>query len=340
MRVTSISNVMTIIGPVLLLLLHSLSGFTTTIPARTTTTRPLFEKKEDNRNFLEKLDPNFFGKRDPLPSTVPQSIRDEIYKAEGNTEAANNRATRLALYISFALLFTAVGIFNTAFSSGVMIQMTEEGKTYEELGYGFIEYNAFTKFLFTDVICKVLELAIGTTFALLADAEIEGKNKNIQQIYEEYDRRKVFSYNREQTREMSKNAPPSQRKRMKKEKKKKNRQQKRLDALSEIVDEEEVTTTMMTMTEQAEVPSTTAATTNDDNKSSTEDDSFLGKMKGWYEKADSMAASQALLLNKELEDKGVLDKITDESGLKVVGKDAAAKLQEEKEKNKNSVNND
>ena len=34
------------------------------------------------------------------------------------------------------------------------------------------------------------------------------------------------------------------------------------------------------------------------------------------------AASQALLLNKELEDRGVIEKITDESGLKVVGKEA------------------
>jgi hypothetical protein len=37
-----------------------------------------------------------------------------------------------------------------------------------------------------------------------------------------------------------------------------------------------------------------------------------------------MAASQALLLNKQLEDKGILDKITDESGLKVIGKSAAS----------------
>ena len=37
-----------------------------------------------------------------------------------------------------------------------------------------------------------------------------------------------------------------------------------------------------------------------------------------------MAASQALLLNKELEDRGMIEKITDETGLKVVGKKAAA----------------
>ncbi len=52
---------------------------------------------------------------------------------------------------------------------------------------------------------------------------------------------------------------------------------------------------------------------------------ILGSIMGFYKKADSMAASQALLLNKELEDRGILDKITDETGLKVVGKVGASK---------------
>ena len=42
----------------------------------------------------------------------------------------------------------------------------------------------------------------------------------------------------------------------------------------------------------------------------------MDKLKEWCEKADSMAASQALLLNKKLEDEGIVEKITDESGLK------------------------
>lgn len=57
----------------------------------------------------------------------------------------------------------------------------------------------------------------------------------------------------------------------------------------------------------------------------------MGKMQDFYEKADNMAASQALLLNKELEEKGIIDKITDETGLKVIGKEAASKL-DDKEK--------
>ena len=48
--------------------------------------------------------------------------------------------------------------------------------------------------------------------------------------------------------------------------------------------------------------------------------SLLEKAKNFYKEADALAAQNALLLNKELEERGVLEKITDKSGLKVVGK--------------------
>ena len=47
------------------------------------------------------------------------------------------------------------------------------------------------------------------------------------------------------------------------------------------------------------------------------DGNIFSQVKDFYEKADTLAASQALLLNKELEDRGILEKITDESGLVV-----------------------
>ncbi len=56
-----------------------------------------------------------------------------------------------------------------------------------------------------------------------------------------------------------------------------------------------------------------------------DDKRILGTIKDLYNKADSMAAAQALLLNKKLEDAGVLDKITDETGLKVIGVEEAKK---------------
>jgi hypothetical protein len=61
-------------------------------------------------------------------------------------------------------------------------------------------------------------------------------------------------------------------------------------------------------------------------------DGLLGTIQNFYERADSMAATQALLLNEKLEDEGLIEKITDESGLKVIGRDAAQKLQKKVDK--------
>lgn len=49
-------------------------------------------------------------------------------------------------------------------------------------------------------------------------------------------------------------------------------------------------------------------------------------MKELYQKADAVAACQALLLTKKFEDEGLIDKIRDETELKVVCKEKAAKL--------------
>ena len=88
---------------------------------------------------------------------------------------------------------------------------------------------------------------------------------------------------------------------------------------------------------EAEIPAekapqaAAAADGGNDDVEKKEEGGIVGKIKGFYERADSMAASQALLLNKELEDRGVVEKITDESGLKIIGREAAAKLEEEKQ---------
>lgn len=49
---------------------------------------------------------------------------------------------------------------------------------------------------------------------------------------------------------------------------------------------------------------------------------LLQNVGDFYEQADNMAAAQALLLNKNLEDRGILPKITDSTGLKVATKPA------------------
>jgi hypothetical protein len=107
---------------------------------------------------------------------------------------------------------------------------------------------------------------------------------------------------------------------------------KRLDALSEVIMEDKVESKSVDDTNTVEQNSTdNNAPAGDEGGEKDAAPGFMGKMKDFYDKADSMAASNALLLNKELEDRGVVEKITDETGLKVIGKDAASKLQEKKE---------
>lgn len=108
------------------------------------------------------------------------------------------------------------------------------------------------------------------------------------------------------------------------------KQKKRLSALEELMvdDEPPVAVEAVEKTDEESSPKEEAGADN-------EEDGIFGKIKGFYKKADSMAASQALLLNKELEDRGVVEKITDESGLKVIGKEAADAASAKKQQDEN-----
>lgn len=153
------------------------------------------------------------------------------------------------------------------------------------------------------------------------------KNENAERIWAELQRRRSQSENRNKKKKERKgrklNSPS------KKAMSKKNR--KRLDALSEVIIEKD-TVSVEEKGEEVQVEQSDASSTSD--ASMKEKKGMFGKVKDFYEKADSMAQSQALLLNKELEDRGVVEKITDETGLKVIGKKSAAELQKKaKEEN-------
>lgn len=126
-----------------------------------------------------------------------------------------------------------------------------------------------------------------------------------------------------------------------KKKKKRNKKKKRLDAFSELMlddvvadvaSESSAATVVESSSSDNSLESSTAAVEEEQKKD--EGGGILDKLKGFYNQADSMAASQALLLNKKLEEEGLVDKITDESGLLVIGKEAASKLQEEEKDTK------
>lgn len=170
---------------------------------------------------------------------------------------------------------------------------------------------------------------------MTTNIQLRGRRENVEKIWQEVQKRK-------QERERG---GGSRKKKKGKNKKKLQKQAKRLSALSEVmaVDDGD-SNQQISPTKEEEVPAEMApppeAADGGNDVEKKEEGGIVGKIKGFYERADSMAASQALLLNKELEDRGVVEKITDESGLKIIGREAAAKLEEEKEATKEKMKDD
>eukprot|EP00980_Cylindrotheca_fusiformis_P029858 scaffold23964_cov122-Cylindrotheca_fusiformis.AAC.2 len=246
----------------------------------------------------------------PFETKIPEELRDEIYKAEANTPAAKDRGQRVAI---FALLAFVGVLF--AFFNGFLTELRATGPdgspgfSLQDAGFGWVEDNFLSSFLLTNKIGGGICLLGGAGAGLLAEAELDSKRINAEKIYEELERRR--------------NAKSQPKKKVvSKKKRRSGKETKRLGALSEVIVEEDVAepdlkdAVMKSVQDErtAEKPEKQGGT------------GVMGGIKDLYNKADAMAASQALILNKQLEEAGMIDKITDETGLKVIGKEEAAKL--------------
>mmetsp|Transcript_6098 Transcript_6098/g.15210 ORF Transcript_6098/g.15210 Transcript_6098/m.15210 type:complete len:255 (+) Transcript_6098:68-832(+) len=223
--------------------------------------------------------------------------------------------------------------------NGLGVVPPEDGSTrvgvevLVEAGFGWVLANPVYKFLFTNKIGGGLCILLGGASGLLAEAELDTKRLNAEKIYEELERR------REQKMKKSQKQNNQNKKKATGKKRRSGKETKRLSALSEVITVEEQPATTVPMDNSKKEDTVVASTTEKQEESeptATADQDGGGgglfdKVKGFYEKADSMAASQALLLNKKLEDAGVVDKITDETGLKVIGKEEAEKLKSQQQ---------
>lgn len=252
----------------------------------------------------------------PFESKIPEELRDEIYQAEANTPAAKDRGQRVAIYALIAF----VGIL-CAFFNGFLTELRANGPDGSpgvdlvDAGFGWVTDNFFLSFLFTNKIGGGICLLGGAGAGLLAEAELDTKRINAEKIYEELERRRN-----------AKTKPTKKKKISAGKKRRSGKEKKRLTALSEVILEDNNKPAETIETEEV-VPEDDFPVEEEEKKN--DEKGLLGGLKDLYDKADTMAASQALLLNKSLEDAGVVEKITDETGLKVVGKEAAAKLKEE-----------
>jgi len=282
----------------------------------------------------------------PYDSKIPEELREEIYRAEANTPAARDRGTRVALYSLLAFVGIGLAAFNgfltdlrdqetarIAAEATTAVASASPNSLYvlEEAGFGWVVANPVTKFLFTNKIGGVFSLLLGGGSGLMAEAEFDSKRLNAEKIYEELERRRAqkTKKQRKKSKQKSKNTTTSV---GGKKKRRSGKEQKRLAAISEVVLEPKAESEAGAPASEATTATATeeSAPGNDiDSESDNNKGGVFGKMKELYEKADSMAASQALIMNKNLEEAGLVEKITDETGLKVIGREKAKELEEE-----------
>ena len=243
----------------------------------------------------------------PYESKIPKEIEKEIYEAEGNTPAAQDRSKRIALYAVIAFVGILMAFFN-GFITELRSSPTPDGGAFslQDSGFGWVESSFLTRFFFMNKIGGGILLLTGAGAGLLAEAEYDTRRINAERIYEEMVRRR--------TAKAEKEAPK------KKKSRKASKEKKRIKALSEVLVDDETETETTAESEKETAVASREVKAETDAKPEKEGGGVFDSVKNFYQRADSMAASQALLLNKKLEDAGVLEKITDETGLKVFGR--------------------
>jgi hypothetical protein len=309
----------------------------------------LHEKSNNNDNREENEEGNNNNNRFGLgkffdvnlySSEIPDNIRDKIYDIESKTPAANGRSIRITTYTIIAIVTIGLAFFN-AFISDLKTSIDPELPSISDAGFTWVIENPITSFLFTNKVGGILLLATGGISGLLAESEMDSRRINSEKIYLELKRRKDMKDKGKGSTTTAAATATKQR-----SKKSKSKETKRIIALAEVLDSPPTTTTTIVGDDEKNqfVPKTKAASsevsltkigdnidksipsideeinmTTTDGSSGNNSDSLLDKVKSFYQRADQMAASQALLLNKELEDRGLLEKITDDSGLRVIG---------------------
>jgi hypothetical protein len=289
----------------------------------------------------------------PYESKIPKEVEAEIYRAEANTIMAQNRNQRVALYAAVAVVGVLLAFFNAFLSElrggGGVSSPAEAGMDPFDLStsaFAWVQGNPIFDFLFLNKIGGGLMLLIGCGSGLMAEAELDSRRINAERIWEELQKRRDANERRALKKQERQQQKKQQHQGRKGERALGNKKKaKRLTALSEVVGAEPMKSTDAA-TDAVETPPVIfssqqrSAMLSDQNvavgegagtdvvpERSAEGSGGGGLFQGvkdLYAKADSMAASQALLLNKKLEDAGLIEKITDETGLKVIGREQAA----------------
>jgi len=244
--------------------------------------------------------------------TVPLDIKAKLYEVESNTEAAQGRKVRVISFAGLAAVGFLLLIGNTAIST---IAEQSGGVLGSEFDWAYSIPFLSSKW------GGIVDIMTAGLFGTLVELEYRTRDENVERIWQEMKRREQES--EEAAKKKIRNLSVSTSKGgMSKGK----GQKKRLAALAELT--EKPKSTAETQTEPVGIV--------EESNTKQEGGGIFGAAKRFYKQADEMAAAQALLLNKKLEEEGLVEKITDETGLRVVGRDAAKKLSGEEKKEKTS----
>ena len=170
----------------------------------------------------------------PYESKIPEQMKEEIYRAEGNTPAARERTKRILTYGIIAISLVGCAFFNGFLTELRHSEIMEEGNmSLQDLGFGWVQANFLFRFIFLNKIGGGLALVSGAGTGMLAEAELDSRRKNAELIWQEYERRR------------NEGAPSKKKKNRKgavvtqsRKKKQSGKQAKRQSALSEVVLEE------------------------------------------------------------------------------------------------------
>lgn len=268
-------------------------------------------------------------------SQIPDDIRQDIYDIESKTPNAQNRTSRITMYtlIAITCLLMAFGNVTLSELKSDALETTATNSIDMDLSEYDWLLNAgpIASFIFFNKIGGFILLATAGVTGLLAESELDNKRLNSERIYEELMKRRNDKKKIGGTKTIT-NSNSNVKKR------RSNKEMKRMNALSEVISSS--TTSKDPVSDVVDKPKTTIETNDEATKNTSttqqeenSNNTIIRSMQNFYQKADSMAASQALLLNKKLEDVGIIDKITDESGLRIIGKEQAAKAKQLQQQN-------
>ena len=116
----------------------------------------------------EKNDKSFLDAMQPWKIDVPEEYREEILRAEGNTQVAKDRNTRVAIYLTITFVCVSIAIVNAFLTT----LRQDDPNAISDLGWDWVQSNFLFSFLFTNGIGGAIALVLAGVCGTTAELEV------------------------------------------------------------------------------------------------------------------------------------------------------------------------